>query len=61
MPDTRTLLSPGDRLGYYEIVEMIGAGDGPGCYRAHDTRLKRDVAIKNIAECFFGERVFESL
>src|SRR5579884_3596726 len=39
-------LSPGERLGPYEIVERIGAGGMGEVYRARDTRLGRDVAIK---------------
>ena len=39
-------LSPGERLGPYEIVGPIGAGGMGQVYRARDTRLHRDVAIK---------------
>jgi Tol biopolymer transport system component len=39
-------LSPGTRLGPYEIVRAIGAGGMGEVYRARDTRLDRDVAIK---------------
>jgi len=39
-------LSPGDRLGPYEIVAPLGAGGMGEVYRARDTRLERDVAIK---------------
>src|SRR5579872_2027977 len=39
-------LSPGDRLGPYEIVSALGAGGMGEVYRAHDTRLRRDIAIK---------------
>jgi hypothetical protein len=42
-------LSPGARLGVYEIVTAIGAGGMGEVYRAHDTRLRRDVAIKIMA------------
>jgi eukaryotic-like serine/threonine-protein kinase len=39
-------LSPGTRLGPYEIAAPIGAGGMGEVYRARDTRLGRDVAIK---------------
>jgi serine/threonine-protein kinase len=39
-------LSPGDRLGAYEILSLLGAGGMGEVYRARDTKLKRDVAIK---------------
>src|SRR5437763_5114640 len=39
-------LSSGSRLGPYEIGEMIGHGGMGEVYRASDTRLGRDVAIK---------------
>jgi serine/threonine protein kinase len=39
-------LSVGTRLGPYEIVALIGAGGMGEVYRARDTRLNRDVAIK---------------
>ena len=39
-------LSPGDRLGPYEIMAPIGAGGMGEVYRARDTRLGRDVALK---------------
>ncbi len=44
------MLSPGTRLGPYEIVAPIGAGGMGEVYRASDTRLHRLVAIKVISE-----------
>jgi serine/threonine protein kinase len=40
------LLSTGTRLGRYEIVAAVGAGGMGEVYRARDTRLDREVAIK---------------
>ncbi len=39
-------LTPGMRLGAFEIRGLVGAGGMGEVYRAHDTRLGRDVAIK---------------
>src|SRR5437773_2805736 len=45
-------LTAGTKLGPYEILALIGAGGMGEVYRAHDTRLRRDVAIKVSAERF---------
>ncbi len=48
-------LSPGDKLGPYEIRALIGKGGMGEVYRAHDDRLRRDVAIK-VSKDQFTER-----
>jgi serine/threonine protein kinase/Tol biopolymer transport system component len=45
-------LSPGVRLGAYEILAQIGAGGMGEVYRAKDTRLHREVAIKVLPDLF---------
>jgi serine/threonine protein kinase len=48
-------MNAGDRLGPYEILAPIDAGGMGEVYRATDTRLGRDVAIK-VAKEQFSER-----
>jgi len=48
-------LSIGDKLGPYEILVPIGKGGMGEVYRAHDSRLNRDVAIK-VSTVQFSER-----
>ena len=45
-------LAPGNRLGPYEIVAPLGKGGMGEVYRARDTRLGRDVAVKALPEAF---------
>ena len=45
-------MTPGTKLGPYEILAPIGAGGRGEVYRARDTRLGRDVAMKISSETF---------
>jgi Tol biopolymer transport system component len=45
-------LRPGTQIGPYEITAALGAGGMGEVYRAHDTKLDRDVAIKVLPETF---------
>ena len=46
------VLTSGTCLGSYEILGAIGAGGMGEVYRARDTKLNRDVAIKVLPEAF---------
>jgi serine/threonine protein kinase len=39
-------LTPGSRLGVFQLIDLIGRGGMGEVYRATDTKLKRQVAIK---------------
>ncbi len=48
-------LAPGSRLGPFEILSPIGAGGMGEVYRAKDTKLKREVALKVLPDSFAGD------
>src|SRR5262249_62429225 len=49
-------MSPGSRLGPYEIVSPLGAGGMGEVWRARDARLGRNVAIKVLPETFASDK-----
>src|SRR3972149_12279991 len=48
-------LSAGSRIGPYEVVSPLGAGGMGQVFRARDTQLGRDVAIKALPESLAGD------
>ena len=48
-------LSPGTRLGHYDVTAKIGEGGMGEVYRATDTKLKRQVALKILPEAFSAD------
>ena len=50
-------LTPGTRLGVYEVTAQIGEGGMGQVYRAHDTKLNRDVALKILPDAFASDLI----
>ncbi len=48
-------LTPGTRLGSYEVIARVGIGGMGEVYRARDTMLGRDVAIKILSPTLVGD------
>ncbi len=48
-------LTPGARLGPYEVVALLGVGGMGEVYRARDAKLNRDVALKVLPESLAGD------
>src|SRR3954464_2842822 len=49
------MLVSGTRIGSYEIIDAIGAGGMGEVYRARDTKLRREIAIKILPEMFASD------
>ena len=57
MAQHKTQSLAGQRLGPYQVACLLGKGGMGEVYRAHDTKLQRDVAIKVVPKAFVDDRV----
>jgi len=55
MAKEQSELLVGQRIGFYQVLEQIGAGGMGEVYRAHDTKLARDVALKTLPKDFAAD------
>ncbi len=49
------MVSPGTRLGHYDVTSLLGEGGMGQVWQATDTQLDRDVALKVLPEAFTSD------
>ena len=53
-------LSVGDKLGHFEVISLLGKGGMGDVWKARDTTLKRDVALKVLPVTFLRDPINDS-